>query len=83
MAGHVAPEAARGGPIAAVHTGDRVTIDVDARRLDVDLSDDEIAERVAAYTPIPRDDPRGAGQVRQAGLQRRRGRRHRLAERSP
>ena len=55
MAGHVAPEAARGGPIAAVHTGDRVTIDVDAGRLDVDLSDDVIAERVAAYTPIPRE----------------------------
>jgi dihydroxy-acid dehydratase len=49
MAGHVAPEAVRGGPIAAVHDGDQVTIDVDARRLDVDLSDDEIASRVAAY----------------------------------
>jgi dihydroxy-acid dehydratase len=49
MAGHVAPEAARGGPIAAVRDGDEVTIDVDARRLDVDLSDAEIAERVAAY----------------------------------
>jgi dihydroxy-acid dehydratase len=49
MAGHVAPEAARGGPIAAVRDGDRITIDVDARRLDVDLDDDEIARRVAAY----------------------------------
>jgi len=49
MAGHVAPEAARGGPIAAVRDGDEVTIDVDARRLDVALSDAEIAERVAAY----------------------------------
>ncbi|CAA9495749.1 MAG: Dihydroxy-acid dehydratase [uncultured Solirubrobacteraceae bacterium] len=49
MAGHVAPEAARGGPIAAVRDGDTVTIDVDARRLDVDLPDDEIARRVAAY----------------------------------
>ena len=37
MVGHVAPEAARGGPIAAVHDGDTVTIDVDARRIDVDL----------------------------------------------
>ena len=36
MAGHVAPEAARGGPIAAVREGDTITIDVDARRLDVD-----------------------------------------------
>ena len=36
MAGHVAPEAFRGGPIAAVHDGDLVTIDVDKRRIDVD-----------------------------------------------
>jgi dihydroxy-acid dehydratase len=50
MAGHVAPEAARGGPIAAVRDGDEVTIDVDARRLDVALSDDEIAERIAVYS---------------------------------
>jgi dihydroxy-acid dehydratase len=51
MAGHVAPEALRGGPIAAVADGDQITIDVAARRLDVDLSDDEIAARVAAYEP--------------------------------
>ena len=44
MAGHVAPEAIRGGPIAAVQEGDEITLDIDARRLDVDLSDDEIAE---------------------------------------
>ena len=49
MAGHVAPEAARGGPIAAVHDGDIVTFDVANRRLDVDLDDDTIAERVEAY----------------------------------
>jgi dihydroxy-acid dehydratase len=49
MAGHVAPEAPRGGPIAAVRDGDTVTFDVAARELNVDLSDDEIAERVAAY----------------------------------
>ena len=53
MAGHVAPEAARGGPIAAVRDGDEVTIDVDARRIDVALSDEEIAARVAAYTRHP------------------------------
>jgi dihydroxy-acid dehydratase len=51
MAGHVAPEANRGGPIAAVRDGDQITIDIDARRLDVDLSDEEIAKRVAAYQP--------------------------------
>ena len=49
MVGHVAPEAARGGPIAAVEEGDTVTLDVANRRLDVDLTDDQIAERVAAY----------------------------------
>jgi dihydroxy-acid dehydratase len=55
MAGHVAPEAARGGPIAAVQDGDRITLDIDARRLDVDLSDEEIARRVDAYqAPEPR-----------------------------
>jgi dihydroxy-acid dehydratase len=53
MAGHVAPEAARGGPIAAVRDGDEITLDVDARRLDVDLTDDEIASRVAAYEQPP------------------------------
>jgi dihydroxy-acid dehydratase len=49
MAGHIAPEAAHGGPIAAVQDGDRITIDVTNRRIDVDLSDEEIARRVAAY----------------------------------
>ena len=43
MAGHIAPEAVRGGPIAAVADGDEITFDVDARRLDVALSDEEIA----------------------------------------
>jgi dihydroxy-acid dehydratase len=51
MAGHVAPEAARGGPIGAVQEGDTVTFDVDARRLDVELADAEIARRLAAYEP--------------------------------
>ena len=53
MAGHVAPEAFRGGPIAAVCDGDEVTFDVEGRRLDVALNDDEIAERVAVYEPPP------------------------------
>jgi dihydroxy-acid dehydratase len=57
MAGHVAPEAARGGPIAAVRDGDEVTIDVAARRMDVMLSDAEIAERVRAHRPPERPDP--------------------------
>jgi dihydroxy-acid dehydratase len=49
MVGHVAPEAVKGGPIAALRDGDEVTIDVDDRRLDVALSDEEIAQRVAEY----------------------------------
>jgi dihydroxy-acid dehydratase len=51
MAGHVAPEAPRGGPIAAIRDGDTITFDVEARRLDVELSDEEIAKRIAAYEP--------------------------------
>ena len=51
MVGHVSPEAAKGGPIAALRDGDEITIDVDARRIDAALSDEEIAERVAAYEP--------------------------------
>jgi dihydroxy-acid dehydratase len=49
MAGHIAPEAALGGPIAAVRDGDTITIDVPGRRIDVALDDNEIARRVAAY----------------------------------
>jgi dihydroxy-acid dehydratase len=53
MAGHVAPEAAKGGPIAAIRDGDEISFDVEARRLDVALSDEEIAKRVAEYEPPP------------------------------
>jgi dihydroxy-acid dehydratase len=49
MAGHVAPEAVRGGPIGIVRDGDTVTLDVDSRRLDVEIPDGEIAARAAAY----------------------------------
>jgi dihydroxy-acid dehydratase len=56
MVAHVAPEAVRGGPIAALRTGDVVTIDVDAGRLDVALAEEEIATRVAAYERPPRAD---------------------------
>ena len=46
MVGHVAPEAARGGPIAALRDGDIVVIDVENRRIDVELSDDELRARL-------------------------------------
>jgi dihydroxy-acid dehydratase len=51
MAGHVAPEATRGGPIVAVQDGDTVILDVEARELNVDLPAEEIARRIAAYEP--------------------------------
>ncbi len=51
MAGHVAPEAPRGGPIAAVRDGDTIIFDVENRELNVELSAEEIAERVEAYEP--------------------------------
>jgi len=51
MAGHVAPEAVSGGPIAALRDGDQITLDVASRRLDVALSDEEIAARLEEYRP--------------------------------
>ncbi|MCP9490891.1 MAG: dihydroxy-acid dehydratase [Solirubrobacteraceae bacterium MAG38_C4-C5] len=59
MAGHVAPEAVRGGPIGAVRDGDEIVIDVDERRLDVALDDDEIAARVRDYQPPQPTDTTG------------------------
>ena len=49
--GHVSPEAARGGPIAAVQDGDEIVIDPSRRRLDLGLSDDVIANRLEAWEP--------------------------------
>jgi dihydroxy-acid dehydratase len=57
MVAHVAPEAVQGGPISAVRTGDEITIDVAGRRLDVALTDDEIAARIAAYQAPDRPYP--------------------------
>jgi dihydroxy-acid dehydratase len=51
MAGHVAPEAARGGPIAALRNGDVIVFDIAARRLDVELSTDEIKARLSQWAP--------------------------------
>src|SRR3712207_921315 len=50
MIGHVAPEAARGGPLAAVQDGDLVAIDLPARRIDLVLPPGETATRLAAWT---------------------------------
>jgi dihydroxy-acid dehydratase len=53
MVGHVSPEASRGGPLAALRDGDVVVIDVDARELRVELSEDELAARLADWSPPP------------------------------
>jgi dihydroxy-acid dehydratase len=55
MAGHVAPEAAMGGPIAAVRDGDMITFDLPKRKLDVEITDAEIRSRMASWkAPAPR-----------------------------
>ena len=59
MAGHVAPEAARGGPIAALREGDAIVFDVEARRLDVEISDVEIRSRLRSWAPPAPRYPRG------------------------
>jgi dihydroxy-acid dehydratase len=60
MAGHVAPESVRGGPIGLVRDGDEITLDVTARRLDVALSEEEFAARAKEYTPPAKPDPGAA-----------------------
>jgi dihydroxy-acid dehydratase len=53
MIGHASPEAAAGGPIAIVRDGDMINIDTESDRLDVELSSDEIAQRLRNYAPPP------------------------------
>ena len=59
MVGHVAPEAGQGGPIAIVREGEHITLDPVRRRLDVDLTSDEISSRLAAWKPLPPRYPGG------------------------
>jgi dihydroxy-acid dehydratase len=60
MIGHVAPEAALGGPIAVVREGDPIVIDVDRKALDLEVPAEEVATRLASWTPPP---PRYTGGV--------------------
>ena len=54
---HTSPEAARGGPLAVVRTGDMIELDVPGRRLHLEVSDEELAARLAAWVPpVPRPD---------------------------
>ncbi len=56
--GHVCPEAAAGGPLAALQAGDTVVLDIPGRRLDVELSEAKIIRRLEEYTPLP---PKASG----------------------
>jgi len=56
---HVAPEAAAGGPLAFVETGDVIELDVEARRLHLDVPDEELARRRAKWKPPAPHEPRG------------------------
>ena len=53
MAGHVAPEAAHGGPIAVIRDGDAIVFDITARRLDVEISAQEMSDRLRQWSPPP------------------------------
>jgi dihydroxy-acid dehydratase len=58
---HVAPESYVGGPLALVRTGDLISVDVAARRIHLEVSDEELAARRAAWTPPPPRFERGYG----------------------
>jgi dihydroxy-acid dehydratase len=60
---HVAPEAAVGGPLALVQTGDEISLDVDGRRLDLCVPEDELNRRRAAWRPAPPHYSRGYGKL--------------------
>jgi dihydroxy-acid dehydratase len=69
--GHISPEAACGGPLAIVENGDIINIDINQRRIDVELPDDEIRARLGEWQPVEKDIPEGflnlyAKQVSQA-----------------
>ena len=59
----LAPEAALGGPLALVHDGDTITIDLDQRRVDLEVDDATLAQRRAAWTPPPKLFDRGWLQI--------------------
>ena len=74
MAGHVAPEAAKGGPIAALQNGDEIIFDVNERRIDVQLSESEIESRLESWEPPePRYTRRSYGKICQASYLLQRG----------
>jgi dihydroxy-acid dehydratase len=60
---HVTPESAVGGPLAAVRTGDEIRLDVEERRLELCVSDEEMARRLASFTLPPPAYDRGYGKL--------------------
>jgi dihydroxy-acid dehydratase len=60
---HVAPESAIGGPLAVVRTGDEITLDVEARLLQLEISGDELQQRLAGFVPPPPHYTRGYGKL--------------------
>ena len=60
---HISPESAIGGPLAAVRTGDEVALSASKRRIDVDLSPEEIERRLAEFVPPPPSYDRGYGKM--------------------
>jgi dihydroxy-acid dehydratase len=60
MIAHIAPESVVGGPIAGIRDGDMITIDVPARRIDVELDDQTLRQRIAEFTPPPPKFTKGA-----------------------
>jgi len=59
IVGHITPEAQVGGPIALIQDGDKITIDAEKNRIDVAISDEEMAKRRANFTPPPFKATRG------------------------
>jgi dihydroxy-acid dehydratase len=59
IVGHITPEAQEGGPLALVKTGDKITVDADKRRIDMHVSDTELAARRAAWKAPPYKATRG------------------------
>jgi len=59
IVGHITPEAQEGGPVALVENGDRVTIDAESRRIDMEVSDEELARRREAWTAPALKNTRG------------------------
>ncbi|WP_346891891.1 L-arabinonate dehydratase [uncultured Roseibium sp.] len=66
---HTSPEAAAGGPLAVIRDGDMIELDVETRRLHVDIPDEEMASRLAAWTPLAGQPPSGYEWLHQTHVQ--------------